>query len=42
MWGAYALKEIAFAKWKASGYRDLAAHAEFLHWYLICQKELLR
>lgn len=26
----YAKKEIAFAKWKASGYRDLAAWEEFI------------
>jgi hypothetical protein len=34
---AYARKEIAFAKWQASGYRDHAAHAEYLHWFNVCQ-----
>jgi len=34
---AYARKEIAFAKWKASGYRDLAAYAEYLKQFEICQ-----
>jgi len=35
---SYARKEIAFAKWKASGYRDLAAWQEFIHWFEVCQK----
>ena len=38
---AYAKKEIAFAKWKASGYHDLAAHAAFIHWFEICQRSLV-
>ena len=37
---AYARKEIAFAKWKASGYRDHAAHSRFLYWFEICQSLL--
>lgn len=37
---ATARKEIAFAKWKASGYRDLDARLEFLHWHEICQRYL--
>jgi hypothetical protein len=37
---AYARKEIAFAKWKASGYRDLEARREFEYWHDICQQIL--
>lgn len=37
---AYAKKEIAFARWKASGYRDLEAHAEYLRWFEECQRLL--
>ena len=39
---AYARKEIAFAKWKASGYRDMAARADFEQWFERCQQELAR
>jgi hypothetical protein len=34
---AYARKEIAFEKWKASGYRDLAAWQDYIHWFEVCQ-----
>lgn len=39
---AYARKEMAFAKWKASGYRDKAARADFERWLAECQKALAR
>lgn len=37
---AYARKEIAFAKWKASGYADKAARAEYERWFKVCQQSL--
>ena len=37
----YTKKEIAFNKWKESGYSDLKAHETFLYYFNLCQKELL-
>ncbi len=37
---AYARKEIAFEKWKASGYTDREARAEYERWFAVCQKQL--
>ncbi len=37
---AYARKEIAFAKWKASGYADREARAEYERWFAVCQQQL--
>jgi len=31
----YERKERAFLKWMRSGYRDIAAHDEFLHYYCL-------
>jgi hypothetical protein len=33
----YAKKEIAFERWRKSGYRDLIAHAEYMYWFGVCQ-----
>jgi hypothetical protein len=35
-------REMAFLKWQRSGYRDIAAHDEFLRLYLIAQKLALK
>jgi hypothetical protein len=35
-------REMAFLKWQRSGYRDIAAHDEFLRLYLAAQKLLLK
>ena len=39
---AYARKEIAFARWKASGYRDLEQHARYLEHMATCNRYLAK
>jgi hypothetical protein len=37
----YAKKEMAFEKWRKSGYNDFASHAKYIHYFNLCQKEKL-
>jgi hypothetical protein len=33
----YTRKEIAFRKWRESGYRDHSAYTDYIYWFEVCQ-----
>ena len=33
----YARKEIAFEKWRKSGYKDHSAYTNYIYWFEVCQ-----